>query len=161
MSNFVLFKTEQKQNQKPQETPNLKEQNKNTDLRKKKREEMVRFSTATMIFAAAMTAMVLVSLPEVEAQTATTCVNKLVPCFSALTTTTRPPKECCDSIKEAVKDELQCLCTVYNTPGLLSGFNVSTAQALNLSRRCDVTTDLSACSGTFFRSLRFFFLVID
>ncbi|XP_018457778.1 non-specific lipid transfer protein GPI-anchored 7 [Raphanus sativus] len=109
---------------------------------------MVRFSTATMIFAAAMTAMVLVSLPEVEAQTATTCVNKLVPCFSALTTTTRPPKECCDSIKEAVKDELQCLCTVYNTPGLLSGFNVSTAQALNLSRRCDVTTDLSACSGT-------------
>ncbi|KAJ0265754.1 Non-specific lipid transfer protein GPI-anchored 7 [Hirschfeldia incana] len=109
---------------------------------------MVRFSTATMIFAAAMTAIVLVALPEVEAQTATTCVNKLVPCFSALTTTTRPPKDCCDSIKEAVKDELPCLCTVYNTPGLLSTFNVTTAQALNLSRRCDVTTDLSACPGT-------------
>ncbi|CAN6971254.1 hypothetical protein IGI04_034345 [Brassica rapa subsp. trilocularis] len=106
-------------------------------------------ATATMIFAAAMTAMILVSLQQVEAQPATmTCVNKLVPCFSALTTTTKPPKDCCDSIKEAVEDELPCLCTVYNTPGLLSQFNVSTAQALNLSRRCDVTTDLSACSGT-------------
>nr|VDD29506.1 unnamed protein product [Brassica oleracea] len=103
-------------------------------------------ATATMIFAAAMTAMILVSLQQVEAQPATTCVNKLVPCFSALTTTTKPPKDCCDSIKEAVEDELPCLCTVYNTPGLLSQFNVSTAQALNLSRRCDVTTDLSACS---------------
>ncbi|KAF8066086.1 hypothetical protein N665_1162s0011 [Sinapis alba] len=103
---------------------------------------MVRFSTATMIFAAAM---FIVALAEVKAQEATTCVSKLVPCFSALTTTTRPPNECCDSIKEAVKDELPCLCTVYNTPGLLSSFNVTTAQALNLSRRCGVTTDLSAC----------------
>lgn len=146
LSNFVLFKTEQKQNQKPQVIPNLQEIKINTDLRQK--ESKKKMATATMIFAAAMTAMILVSLQQVEAQPATTCVNKLVPCFSALTTTTKPPKDCCDSIKEAVEDELPCLCTVYNTPGLLSQFNVSTAQALNLSRRCDVTTDLSACSGS-------------
>ncbi|KAG2288287.1 hypothetical protein Bca4012_030830 [Brassica carinata] len=108
---------------------------------------MTRFLTGNMIFAAAMTAMLLVTLPEVEAQAPTTCVSKLVPCFSALKTTTKPPKDCCDSIKEAVEKELTCLCTVYNTPGLLSSFNVTTQQALNLSRRCDVTTDLSACSG--------------
>ncbi|KAJ0258032.1 Non-specific lipid transfer protein GPI-anchored 7 [Hirschfeldia incana] len=110
---------------------------------------MTRFLTGSMIFAAAMTAMVMVTLPGVEAQAPpTTCVSKLVPCFSALTTTTRPPKDCCDSIKEAVEKELTCLCTVYNTPGLLSSFNVTTQQALNLSRRCDVTTDLSACSAS-------------
>ncbi|ESQ29109.1 hypothetical protein EUTSA_v10023739mg [Eutrema salsugineum] len=108
---------------------------------------MTRFS-AVIIFAAAMTAMVSVSLPEVKAQAPTTCVSKLVPCFSALTSTTKPPKDCCDSIKEAVEKELTCLCTVYNTPGLLSQYNVTTEQALNLSRRCDVNTDLSACSAS-------------
>lgn len=107
---------------------------------------MTRFSTATtMIFAAAITAIALISLPAVESQT-TTCVSKLVPCFSALNTTTTPPKVCCDSIKEAVEKELSCLCTVYTT-GLLAQFNVSTTQALNLSDRCGVKTDLSACSG--------------
>ncbi|CAH2048062.1 unnamed protein product [Thlaspi arvense] len=111
---------------------------------------MTRFSTATMmIFAAAMTAIALISLPEAEAQAATTCVNKLVPCFNALNTTTRPPKDCCDSIKEAVEKELTCLCTIYTTPGLLSQFNVNASQALDISRRCDVDTDLSACSGNF------------
>ncbi|CAN8245274.1 unnamed protein product [Cochlearia groenlandica] len=111
---------------------------------------MARFSTATMIFAAAMmTSLAFLSIPKaVEAQAATTCVSKLVPCFSALTTTTRPSKVCCDSIKEAVEKELTCLCTVYTTPGLLSQFNVTTAQALNISRRCDIDTDLSSCSGS-------------
>ncbi|VVA98404.1 unnamed protein product [Arabis nemorensis] len=103
-----------------------------------------------MIFAAAITAIALISLPAaVESQT--TCVSKLVPCFDALKTTTTPSKECCDSIKEAVKDELPCLCTVYKTPGLLAQFNVTTTQALSISARCGVNTDLSACpsgSGT-------------
>ncbi|KAG7584842.1 Bifunctional inhibitor/plant lipid transfer protein/seed storage helical domain superfamily [Arabidopsis thaliana x Arabidopsis arenosa] len=98
-----------------------------------------------MIFAAAMTVMALVSVPAVEAQTE--CVSKLVPCFNDLNTTTTPVKECCDSIKEAVEKELTCLCTIYTTPGLLSQFNVTTDKALSLSRRCNVTTDLSACTA--------------
>ncbi|KFK40565.1 hypothetical protein AALP_AA2G012700 [Arabis alpina] len=99
---------------------------------------MTRFPTM-MIFAIA-----LISLAAVESQT-TTCVSKLVPCFSALNTTTTPPKDCCDSIKDAVKNDLPCLCTVYTTPGLLAQFNVNTTQALGISDRCGVKTDLSAC----------------
>lgn len=98
-----------------------------------------------MIFAAAMMVMALVLVPAVEAQTE--CVSKLVPCFNDLNTTTTPSKDCCDSIKEAVDKELSCLCTIYTTPGLLSQFNVTTDKALGLSRRCNVTTDLSACTG--------------
>ncbi|CAA7034181.1 unnamed protein product [Microthlaspi erraticum] len=109
---------------------------------------MTSFSTSTMIFAAAMTAIAFISLPAVEAQASTSCVSKLVPCFSALNTTTKPSKDCCDSIKEAVEKELSCLCNIYNTPGLLSQFNVNASQALNLSRRCDVDTDLTSCSAS-------------
>ncbi|KAL9310431.1 putative bifunctional inhibitor/plant lipid transfer protein/seed storage helical [Arabidopsis thaliana] len=98
-----------------------------------------------MIFAAAMTAMALVLVPTIEAQTE--CVSKLVPCFNDLNTTTTPVKECCDSIKEAVEKELTCLCTIYTSPGLLAQFNVTTEKALGLSRRCNVTTDLSACTA--------------
>ncbi|XP_010418278.1 PREDICTED: lipid transfer-like protein VAS isoform X2 [Camelina sativa] len=98
-----------------------------------------------MIFAAAMTVMALVSVPAVEAQTE--CVSKLVPCFNFLNVTTKPSKVCCDSIKEAVEKELSCLCTIYTTPGLLANFNVSTDQALGLSNRCDVKTNLSACNA--------------
>lgn len=110
---------------------------------------MTSFSTATTIFAVAMTVIAFISLPAVEAQASTSCVSKLVPCFGALNTTTKPSKDCCDSIKEAVEKELSCLCNIYNTPGLLSQFNVNASQALNLSRRCDVDTDLSSCSGNF------------
>uniref|UniRef100_A0A1J3FY00 Bifunctional inhibitor/plant lipid transfer protein/seed storage helical domain-containing protein n=1 Tax=Noccaea caerulescens TaxID=107243 RepID=A0A1J3FY00_NOCCA len=109
---------------------------------------MASFSTATMIFAAAMTVIAFISLPAVEAQASTSCVSKLVPCFGALNTTTKPSKDCCDSIKEAVEKELSCLCNIYNTPGLLSQFNVNASQALNLSRRCDVDTDLTSCSAS-------------
>lgn len=111
-----------------------------------------RMTMAMMIF---VVAMVLVTVPAVEAQTS--CVSKIVPCFSFLVnTTTKPSTDCCSSIKEAVEKEFSCLCTLYNTPGLLSQFNITTDQALGLNRRCDISTDLSACSGTLISPVRFY-----
>jgi len=83
---------------------------------------------------------------EVEAQTE--CVSKIVPCFRFLNTTTKPSTDCCNSIKEAMEKDFSCLCTIYNTPGLLAQFNITTDQALGLNLRCGVNTDLSACSGS-------------
>ncbi|KAG7586526.1 Protein kinase domain [Arabidopsis thaliana x Arabidopsis arenosa] len=100
-------------------------------------------TTTMMIFTAAM---VLVTVPAVEAQSE--CVSKIVPCFRFMDTTTKPSMDCCNSIKEAVEKDFSCLCTIYNTPGLLAQFNVTTDQALSLNRRCGVNTDLSACSGS-------------
>ncbi|CAE5963653.1 unnamed protein product [Arabidopsis arenosa] len=100
-------------------------------------------TTTMMIFTAAM---VLVTVPAVEAQSE--CVSKIVPCFRFMDTKTKPSTDCCNSIKEAVEKDFSCLCTIYNTPGLLSQFNITTDQALSLNRRCGVNTDLSACSGS-------------
>ncbi|CAH8257695.1 unnamed protein product [Arabidopsis lyrata] len=100
-------------------------------------------TTAMMIFTAAM---VLVTVPAVEAQSE--CVSKIVPCFRFMDTKTKPSRDCCNSIKEAVEKDFSCLCTIYNTPGLLAQFNITTDQALSLNRRCGVNTDLSACFGS-------------
>ncbi|XP_010533756.1 PREDICTED: LOW QUALITY PROTEIN: uncharacterized protein LOC104809448 [Tarenaya hassleriana] len=70
-------------------------------------------------------------LPVAEAQTE--CVSKLVPCYSFLNTTTKPSEDCCSSIKDAVEKDLSCLCTIYGA---------------NLSRRCGVPADLSACNAS-------------
>ncbi|KAH9721440.1 AAI domain-containing protein [Citrus sinensis] len=83
-----------------------------------------------------------------DAQNTPSCASKLVPCASFLNTTTKPNAECCNSIKEAVANELPCLCTLYNTPGLLSSFHVSLEDALRLTRDCNVPSDLSSCKRT-------------
>ena len=75
-----------------------------------------------------------------------TCASKLVPCASYLNGT-KPSSECCDSIKEAVNKELPCLCTLYNTPGLLESFGVTVPQALNITRACGVPVRLQDCNG--------------
>ncbi|WCJ26009.1 Bifunctional inhibitor/lipid-transfer protein/seed storage 2S albumin superfamily protein [Euphorbia peplus] len=80
-----------------------------------------------------------------EAQATSTCAQKLIPCGEYLNTTTTPPDTCCSSIKDAVANDLTCLCNLYNTPGLLESFGVNLTQALALTGRCSVNGDLSAC----------------
>ncbi|KAF9685713.1 hypothetical protein SADUNF_Sadunf03G0082800 [Salix dunnii] len=77
----------------------------------------------------------------------TSCATKLVPCQDFLATTTTPPASCCNPIKEAVANELPCLCKIYNDPVLLPSLGINVTQALLLSKRCNVTSDLSSCNG--------------
>jgi len=79
------------------------------------------------------------------AQDPMTCASKLVACQAFLNTTTTPPESCCGPIKEAVKTDLLCLCNLYNDPTVFSSLNINVTQAVQLSRRCGVTTDLSNC----------------
>ncbi|XP_011018245.1 PREDICTED: lipid transfer-like protein VAS isoform X2 [Populus euphratica] len=78
----------------------------------------------------------------------TSCASKLVPCQAYLSTTTQPPDTCCNSIKEAVANELPCLCKIYNDPTLFQSLGINVTQAVMLSQRCGVTTDLSSCSAS-------------
>lgn len=80
----------------------------------------------------------------------TSCASKLVPCQAYLSTTTQPPDSCCNSIKEAVANELPCLCKLYNDPNLFQSLGINVTQAVMLSQRCGVTTDLSRCGGIYF-----------
>ena len=97
------------------------------------------------------------------AQTAT-CAQNLIPCADYINSST-PAANCCSSIKEAVDTQLDCLCGLYTSPGLLKSFGITVDQALNLSRACGVTTDLSKCNGIFFffffKSSYHFCLLVD
>nr|XP_023879116.1 lipid transfer-like protein VAS isoform X3 [Quercus suber]POE77204.1 lipid transfer-like protein vas [Quercus suber] len=81
-----------------------------------------------------------------KAQTAD-CASKLVPCASYINSTS-PPASCCNPIKEAVATQLPCLCGLYSNPSVLKSLGVTVAQALNLTRACGVSTDISKCNAT-------------
>ncbi|KAK4843621.1 hypothetical protein QYF36_010693 [Acer negundo] len=77
------------------------------------------------------------------------CSSKLTKCAVFISnTTSKPDTSCCNSIKDAVANDLSCLCTLYTTPGLLASFNINVADALRVSRDCNVNTDLSTCNST-------------
>ncbi|KAK7346679.1 hypothetical protein VNO80_21202 [Phaseolus coccineus] len=86
------------------------------------------------------------SLAEAQSGT-TTCAQDLIPCADYLNATTTPPSLCCDPLKRTVENELTCLCNLFYTPGLLQSFNISIDNALALSRRCGVTSDLTSCNN--------------
>uniref|UniRef100_A0A2P2INU1 Bifunctional inhibitor/plant lipid transfer protein/seed storage helical domain-containing protein n=1 Tax=Rhizophora mucronata TaxID=61149 RepID=A0A2P2INU1_RHIMU len=74
------------------------------------------------------------------------CASKLIPCAPYLNGTMAPAASCCNPIKEAVKNELSCLCNLYSTPDFLSSIGVNVTKALALTQKCGVTADLSACN---------------
>ncbi|KAI9111126.1 hypothetical protein K1719_018001 [Acacia pycnantha] len=101
----------------------------------------------TLLIAVAVAVTVVTN--SVEAQTGVpSCAAKLIPCVNYLNTTTTPPNTCCNPIKQTVATELTCLCNLYSTPGLLESFNINITQAVGLSRRCGVNSDLSQCKGS-------------
>ncbi|KAK9276720.1 hypothetical protein L1049_006256 [Liquidambar formosana] len=83
-----------------------------------------------------------------EAQSSTpACAQKLVPCVNYINST-NPPPSCCTPLKEAVEQERDCLCNLYNTPGLLASLGINVTQALGLPKYCNVNGDLSCTNAT-------------
>ncbi|XP_052208910.1 non-specific lipid transfer protein GPI-anchored 7-like [Diospyros lotus] len=79
-----------------------------------------------------------------EGQSATeTCASKLVPCQDYMNST-NPPAKCCDPLKEAITNDMKCLCNLYNS-GLLPGLGIDLNQALLLPKRCKIPGDLNSC----------------
>lgn len=75
------------------------------------------------------------------------CVQELIPCGPYVNNATaKPPETCCGPLRNTVKNELPCLCAVYKTPELLKVFNISLDKAVELSHRCGITSNLSACN---------------
>ncbi|XP_021901939.1 lipid transfer-like protein VAS isoform X2 [Carica papaya] len=101
-------------------------------------------ATAKLMIMAVAVALVVIGTA--EAQTAT-CASKLVPCADFLNSTTKPPDTCCDPLKEAVANDLVCLCNLFNDPSFFSTFNVTVDEALRLAKNCGVTSDLSSCNA--------------
>ncbi|KAK2979686.1 hypothetical protein RJ640_027266 [Escallonia rubra] len=98
--------------------------------------------------AAMLTVMVAVAaaIRVAEGQPTPSCASKLVPCANYMNST-NPPSSCCDPLREAVTNELPCLCNLYKS-GFLESLGINVTQALNLSATCKIPGDLSACTAT-------------
>ena len=90
--------------------------------------------------------MMTISISTAQAQTQT-CASKLIPCAQYINSTATPPSSCCDTIKEAVATDLQCLCNLYENPGFLASFGINVEQALRLPRLCGIPSDATACKS--------------
>lgn len=99
-----------------------------------------------MCLASLMVALLFVSMAEAQSSSGSpSCAQELIPCADYLNST-NPPASCCDPLKKTVANELTCLCNLFYSPGLLQSFNISVDQALKLSQRCGVTSDISNCN---------------
>ncbi|KAK3224832.1 hypothetical protein Dsin_004694 [Dipteronia sinensis] len=107
----------------------------------------MKFSSTAM--AAVFVVVVMATTSLTEAQQIPECASKLADCAVFISNSTiKPDTACCKSIADAVANDLSCLCTLYNTPGVLSSFNISVTDALRVSRDCNAGTDLSKCNST-------------
>jgi len=102
-----------------------------------------------MAAAAAVAAVLCVLAPPAAAQTTKTpdCAAKLTPCAPYINTTGTPPEACCGSIKDAVQNDLQCLCGLYASPEIFKAFNINVTQALGVSKRCGLADTTEACKS--------------
>uniref|UniRef100_A0A7N0V944 Bifunctional inhibitor/plant lipid transfer protein/seed storage helical domain-containing protein n=1 Tax=Kalanchoe fedtschenkoi TaxID=63787 RepID=A0A7N0V944_KALFE len=100
---------------------------------------------------------VAVAVSVADAQNVPSCGSNLVAC-AAFMNVTKPPASCCDPLKETIETQLQCLCNIYSTPGLLPSLGINVTEALTLPSRCGIAGDLSACGiVSLSLSLSFFF----
>ncbi|KAI4302547.1 hypothetical protein MLD38_038276 [Melastoma candidum] len=72
------------------------------------------------------------------------CVQQLMPCKPYLKGS-NPPATCCIPLKQAVANEPQCLCRVFQNQDLMKSFNVTLDDALALAASCGAHADMSVC----------------
>ncbi|KAJ9555290.1 hypothetical protein OSB04_009904 [Centaurea solstitialis] len=104
-------------------------------------------STSPMAIMAIFTVMS-AALFTAQAQTQpASCAANLVSCVDYLNATTKPPDTCCNPIKQAVENDLKCLCNLYKNPAIFTQLRINITQALNLPKLCGISNDISACDG--------------
>ncbi|KAF8687406.1 hypothetical protein HU200_043096 [Digitaria exilis] len=109
----------------------------------------MRMAAVAVAVAVAFVAVMGVLASPAAAQTPSTpdCASKLVPCAPYINTTGTPPEACCGPIKDAVQNDLKCLCGLYETPEIFKAFNINITQALGVSKRCGLADTTEACKG--------------
>uniref|UniRef100_A0A0E0LEV8 Bifunctional inhibitor/plant lipid transfer protein/seed storage helical domain-containing protein n=1 Tax=Oryza punctata TaxID=4537 RepID=A0A0E0LEV8_ORYPU len=106
-----------------------------------------RMTAAAAAMVVAVVVMSLAAGGAAQSQSTPSCASKLVPCAQYMNGTDTPPATCCDPLKEAVKNELKCLCDLYASPEIFKAFNINISDALRLSTRCGISQTTSMCSG--------------
>lgn len=85
--------------------------------------------------------------PPGMAQVSQSCLNNLGPCLNYLNGTQDPPDICCEPLKEIIKSDSECLCSLMSSQGAIQaqllGINVTEAQ--ELPGRCGQRVNPLAC----------------
>lgn len=120
------------------------------DQRAEKSSEMANSPLQPVLFLS-LSALLFLSIPaprlSAQAQTSTpSCAEQLVPCASYLNST-NPPESCCSPLKDAITNDLQCLCAIYNDPSILKSFNINLTDAGKLAANCGINSSIDRCSG--------------
>jgi len=84
-----------------------------------------------------------------SAQQVATCASKLIPCRLYLNSTS-PPETCCGPLKDALTNDLACLCSIFNSPNILKAFDIDLNSALQLPKNCGMSSFSTniACANT-------------
>lgn len=93
-----------------------------------------------------MMAFVPVDIEGVMGQQVPDCAAKLTPCGNYFNSTS-PPDTCCSPLREAVRDQLKCLCNLYSDRQIFRALGINITQALQLPKHCGITTNLTACNN--------------
>jgi hypothetical protein len=99
-----------------------------------------------------LSALLFLSIPlpplSVQAQSSTpSCASKLVPCGSYINST-NPPASCCTPLKEAITNDTQCLCAIYDDPTILKAFGINLTQAEKLAGYCGIDSGTNLCKAS-------------
>ncbi|KAE9600221.1 putative bifunctional inhibitor/plant lipid transfer protein/seed storage helical [Lupinus albus] len=75
------------------------------------------------------------------------CMQKLIPCKTALNSSTiiKPSSTCCIPLNEILTNDTECLCSFINNPKLLLSMNVTKDDLLKLPESCGLKADISVC----------------
>ncbi|XP_049936567.1 cysteine-rich receptor-like protein kinase 10 [Nymphaea colorata] len=78
------------------------------------------------------------------------CITMLVPnlqgCLEALQDPTRKPStDCCKGVSEVVRNQMKCLCVLYNSPSTVSSYGLNLTRLWEIPGICKVPADVSLC----------------
>ncbi|KAF3335172.1 Lipid transfer-like protein VAS [Carex littledalei] len=109
-------------------------------------------STLQPVVFVLLSALLFLSIPvpplSVQAQSGTpSCASKLVSCANYLNST-NPPASCCTPLKEAITNEMQCLCAIYEDPTILKAFGINLTQADELAGHCGINSGTNECNAS-------------
>ncbi|MQM17500.1 hypothetical protein Taro_050472 [Colocasia esculenta] len=75
------------------------------------------------------------------------CLQKLLTCSNFISLTTPPSEACCNPLREAVQNDLPCLCDLLNRKDLIEQFKINYTRAVDLPRRCGIGSNTSICNS--------------
>ncbi|KAF3773385.1 YLS3 protein [Nymphaea thermarum] len=85
------------------------------------------------------------------------CITQLVPnlqgCLEAVQDPARMPStDCCKGVSRAVRNQMKCLCVLYNSPSTVSSYGLNLTRLSEIPAICKVPADVSLCKTTFKRA---------